>query len=537
VAVGLCDLSLAGGMYLLFLLLQGALPAHHRWWTPRTTLSAALTTAALVVLRALIDLSSTRSVVRHIQILYTEILLKLTHGYNEMQWIRFTQRNRSELLNHAMYTAREAANFYHFGVEITASAAVVTAMTVALIYRSPPAACGLGMAVIVFYGVHRFLIRNKLRRSASDREQSLRILQRSLADMFSSCKEIRSYGIEAFFHDRISGQARSAAVSHQRVALFPQIARILADQGVVLLFLCVVIAVQLRHGDVRQLLSLLVFYFVLSRRLLPLVSQISFMAGQMEASYKNVQIVADELDDCFLHRSAAPAVQEADGESVLEVDEVSFSYPDSPPILRNVTLCLRRGEIVILHGVSGSGKSSLVNIIAGVLQPATGVVRVDRASVAYVPQDVALLDDSIRNNLLFGLHAKSDAQLMNALAAANLGGFIAAQPQGLDTCAGDNGVMLSGGQRQRLGLARAILRGASLLLLDEATSALDQESELRVLENLSASGTAVLLVTHRVLKRGFAQRVFRLQEGHLIEEAIEHVSMPCGQVESIGLPC
>ena len=289
VAVGLCDLLLAGAMYFLFLLLQGASPAHHRWWTPKTTLSAALVAAAMAVLRALTDLSSTRSLVRHMQDLYTEILLRLTHGYNEMQWIRFTHRNRSELLNHCMFTAREATNFYQFAVELTASTVVVMTMTVALVYRSPAAACALGVTVAVFYGLHRFLLRNRLQRSASERERAVRILQRSLADMFSSGREIRSYGIEAFFHSRISGQARTAAASYQRLAVIPQIARILVDQGVVLLFLCLVIAVQLRHGDARQLLSLLVFYFVLSRRLLPLVSQISFMAGQMEGSYKNVQ--------------------------------------------------------------------------------------------------------------------------------------------------------------------------------------------------------------------------------------------------------
>jgi ABC-type multidrug transport system fused ATPase/permease subunit len=533
VAVGLCDLLLAGAMYLLFLLLQGASPAHHRWWTPKTTLSAALITAVLVVLRALIDLSSTRSVVRHMQNLYTELLLRLTRDYNEMLWIRFTQRNRSELLNHCMYTAREAANFYQFAVELIASALVVIAMTAALIYRSPAAACGLGVTVTVFYGMHRFLLRKRLQRSASEREQSLRILQKSLADMFSSGREIRSYGIEAFFHARISGQARSAAASYQRLAVIPQIARILADQGVLLLFVCVVIAVQLHHGDARQLLSLLVFYFVLSRRLLPLVSQMSFMAGQMEGSYKNVQIIADELGECSLHRMATPPVHLAGGELVLELDQVSFSFNEGPWTLRSITFCLRRGEVVVLHGVSGSGKSSLMNIIAGVLQPASGMVRVDRASVAYVPQDVAMLDDSIRNNLLFGLPAKSDAELMNALAAANLAEFVAAQPRGLDAGIGDNGVLFSGGQRQRLGLARAILRSASLLLLDEATSALDGENESQVLENLSASGVAVLLVTHRALKQGFADRVFRLEEGRLIEEAIEVTSVPSAPVESV----
>jgi ABC-type multidrug transport system fused ATPase/permease subunit len=454
-----------------------------------------------------------------------------------MQWIRFTQRNRSELLNHCMYTAREATNFYQFAVELTASAVVVMAMTVALVYRSPAAACALGVTVAIFYGVHRFLLRKRLQRSASDREQALRILQRSLADMFSSGREIRSYGIEAFFQSRISSQARTAAVSYQRLAVIPQIARILADQGVVLLFLCVVIAVQLRQGDVRQLLSLLVFYFVLSRRLLPLVSHISFMAGQMEGSYKNVQVVADEIRECSLHRTSAPAAHVAGEQLALELDQVSFSFHDGPPILQSVTFCLRHGEVMVLHGVSGSGKSSLMNLIAGVLEPASGVVRVDRASVAYVPQDVALLDDSIRNNLLFGLAAKSDAELMNALAIANLAEFVAEQPRGLDTGAGDNGVLFSGGQRQRLGLARAVLRGACLLLLDEATSALDEENESQVLANLSASGVAVLLVTHRALKQGFADRVFRLEEGRLIEESIEPTLAPSAPAKSVEVVC
>jgi ABC-type multidrug transport system fused ATPase/permease subunit len=406
-------------------------------------------------------------------------------------------------------------------------------MAVALIYQSPPAACGLGMVVIVFYGVHRFLIRKKLQRSASEREESLRILQRSLADMFSSGKEIRSYGVETFFHDRVSGQARSSALSHQKVAFLPQVARILTDQGVVLLFLCVVIAVQLGHGDARQLLSLLVFYFVLSRRLLPLMSQISFMAGQMESSYKNVQIVGNELNECSLYRTHKSPGQTTNKKSVIELDQVNFSFLEGPLILRNVTFCLHRGEMIMLHGISGSGKSSLLNLIAGVLQPTSGTICVDRASFAYVPQDAALLDDSIRNNLLFGLAAKSDAELMSALAVANLEEFVAAQPLGLDAGVGDNGVLFSGGQRQRLGIARAILRGASLLLFDEATSALDEESESQVLENLSISGTAVLFVTHHTQRRRFAQRVFRLEQGNLIEESVQELS-PVSKSEQTG---
>jgi len=529
--VGLCDLMLAGAMYFLLLLLQGAPLAHHHWWTPKTTLSAAIVTVSLVLLRVLLDLFSTRTVVGHIQGLYTDLLLRLTHGYNNMQWARFVHRNRSELLNHAMYTAREAANFYHLGIEIAAGAIVIACMAVALVYQSPAAACGLAVTAGILYGVHRFLIRRKLQRSAAAREEAQRILQRSLADMFSSGKEMRSYGTEAFFSERIASQARAVAVSHRQVAFFPQVARIITDQGAVLLFLCVVIAVQLRHGDVRQLLSLLIFYFVLSRRLLPLISQISFMAGQMEGSYKNVEIIADELQECSLWATATSDVQRARDNSVADLEDVSFAFREGLPLLQNISLCLRGGERVLLCGASGSGKSSLLNIIAGILQPTVGTICVDRTKVAYVPQDAALLDDSIRNNLLFGLTSKSDAELMHALEVADLREFVAAQPLGLDSGVGDNGILFSGGQRQRLGLARAILRNPSLLLLDEATSALDAVTESKILTNLSATGIAVVLVTHRALRLDFAQRSLRLEHGCLTEESIQ--APPLTEAEDI----
>lgn len=518
IAVGFCDLAVAAAMYLLFLLLQGRSPAHHLWWIPKTTLSAAVITSILVVLRALIDLFSARSVIHQIQKLYTDLLLRLTRGYNELHWGRFVESNRSELSNHALYTAREASEFYQRCIELTAAVVIVAAMTAALVYQSLIAACAFAVALGAFYGVHRLFIRGTLQQAAERREASLRTLQRNLADIFSSAKEIRTYRNHEFFHGRIQKQAKHIAASNLRIKFLPQIAGSVADQGAVLLFLCIIVAVQLRHGDARQLLSLLAFYFVLSRRLIPLINQISNTAGQMESSYENVRIVDAELDACRRHRARELPAQLPDAGFVAQLKEVSFSFREGVPILRDINFSLRESEVVVLHGSSGMGKSSLLNLIAGVSQPTTGVIQVDRTSIAYVPQEISLLDDSIRNNLLFGLPGKSDEELMAALTTAQLGDFVAAQPSGLDSSVGDNGALFSGGQRQRLGLARAILRGARLLLLDEATSALDAENERRILENLTTSGKAVLLVTHRVLTQVFGHRVFRLQEGRLIEE-------------------
>jgi ABC-type multidrug transport system fused ATPase/permease subunit len=520
-SVGLCDLLLAGAMYLVFVRLQGNVPRQSFTWMPRTVVSTAIVTAVLVVLRSMLDVLSTRAVTMQIQAIGTRLLMRLTQGYSEMDWRRFVGRNRSELLNHTTYTAREASHFYHRGIELISASLTVVMMTVALVFQNAMAACALALVIGAFYLAHRFLIRKQLQAAGIAREEATQGLQKTLADVFSSGKEIRAYGNQRFFLQRVSEQAQSVAASTVRVTLLPQIARIAADQGVVLLFLSVVIAVQLRHGDVRQMLSLLVFYFALSRRLIPLISQVSFIAGQMEGSYENVHLASKELRACALHRARISLMMLPAEGMVMELYHVGFSFDAETPVLRDIELRHQSGELIVLHGASGAGKSSLLNVIAGILQPDSGNVRVDRGRVAYVPQDIALLDDSVRNNLLFGLEGKSDAELMDVLAVAELAEFVASQEGGLDSEVGDNGILFSGGQRQRLGLARAVLRGATLLLLDEATSALDEENEAQVLRNLRRRDVAVLLVTHRTRTQLFADRVFTLQDGRLSEEPLQ----------------
>jgi len=517
VAVGFCDLMLASAMYVVFLLLQGGSPVRPFWWLPKTILAAASSAVVLLIVRSLLDLSSTRAVIRYVQDIYTDFLLRLAHGYSEMQWSEFVRENRSDLINHTTHTGREAANIYHRGIELISAIIIVAMMAAALIYENSIAACGLTITVSLFYGIHRVLIRNGLESAGRTRERSVGLLQKILADMFSSGKETRTYHNQAFFQERVREHGELAATSNVRVMFLPQVARIMADQGVVLLFLAVIITVQLRHGEAKQLLSILVFYFVLSRRLLPLVSQISFLAGSMEASYENVRLIARELNRCTIFRAPRLLTSRPAGDVVMELDHVSFSFDDAP-ILCGLSLSLRKGETIVLHGVSGCGKSSLLNLIAGILQPTSGTVRVDRRRVAYVPQEIVLLDDSIRNNLLFGLDDRSDADLMSALSIAELDGLVTELAMGLETRVGDNGVLFSGGQRQQLGIARAVLRQPTLLLLDEATAGLDEASESEVLRNFSQTKVAVLLVTHRIRARRFAGRVFRLEEFQLFEE-------------------
>lgn len=214
-------------------------------------------------------------------------------------------------------------------------------------------------------------------------------------------------------------------------------------------------------------------------------------------------------------------------------EDVHFSYAGpSPPVLRGVTLRVKRGERVAIVGPSGAGKSTLFALLMRYYDPTSGSVRIDgfdvrrvdpiglRKRLALVPQDPAIFALTASENIGFGdPHAGPD-EIREAARAANADEFLSALPNGYNTVIGERGVTLSGGQRQRLAIARAILKGAPILLLDEATSALDAESETAVqaaLETLM-EGRTTLVIAHRLATIKSADRIVVMNEGRIVEE-------------------
>jgi ATP-binding cassette subfamily B protein len=213
---------------------------------------------------------------------------------------------------------------------------------------------------------------------------------------------------------------------------------------------------------------------------------------------------------------------------------VHFAYPSRPgaSALNGVSFDVARGETVALVGPSGAGKSTIFNLILRFYDPQLGSVAVDGVSVAdadpqalrlriaLVPQEVALFDDTILENIRYGRADAGDAEVRQAATAAQADQFIAALPQGYATRIGERGVALSGGQRQRIALARAVLREAPILLLDEATSALDAESEAAVQRALARimQGRTTLVIAHRLATVQRAARILVLDKGQLVEE-------------------
>jgi subfamily B ATP-binding cassette protein MsbA len=234
-----------------------------------------------------------------------------------------------------------------------------------------------------------------------------------------------------------------------------------------------------------------------------------------------------------------PEIQEAPGAIVLPsmrervaFRHVSFGYDEHQEVLRDVTISARMGEIVAIVGPSGTGKSTLVNLIPRFYDPTAGVVEIDgvdirrvtlkslREQIGMVTQEIILFDDTIFNNVVYGRRDVSPERVVRALSIANALEFIEKLPEGLETRIGESGVLLSGGQRQRIAIARAVVKDPPILILDEATSSLDTDSEELVQAALDRvmEHRTTFVIAHRLSTVRRADKVLVLHDGQVVEQ-------------------
>ena len=265
-----------------------------------------------------------------------------------------------------------------------------------------------------------------------------------------------------------------------------------------------------------------------------LMPPLQHLAG-LNATFASISVAAksifDTMDEAVEEDKGTVELKNVKG--AIEFKDVHLTYPGTTrEAIKGVTLSVRPGEHVALVGLSGSGKSSMVNLVPRFWSVTSGAVTVDgvdvedctltslRNHIAVVSQNVILFDTTVRENIAYGMPEVSEAAIEKAVEAAALTEVVAALPQGLDTPVGEAGGLLSGGQKQRISIARALLKDAPILILDEATSALDSESENQIKEALETlmKGRTCLTVAHRLSTIDRADRIVVMQDGVIVEE-------------------
>lgn len=497
--------------------------------------------AAFFVLRALVTVG-----VSYIQARVTEdagvrLSSRLHLGYLRMPYPFHLQRNSAELMRNASESVSVIVGSTLTPIVRLASEAFVVVALLIVLFAAAPIALLLAVVVLapVVFGLLRYVqprLAELGRVSHALGETTLKSLQQS----FHGLRDVKVLGRERFFHERFRTAREGVARAHYLRRPLGEAPRIALETAVVL-FVLVVLVVSLRgEGAPQESLAVLGLFGYAALRILPAVNKVILQINDLRYGAAAAAKVYDDLmlieqDQPWTH---AHADEGEDGDVLrlrdrISVEGVRYRYEGADvDALAGVDLTIACGESVGLVGPSGGGKTTLVDVILGLLPPDEGVVRVDGVDIqtcrrawhrnlGVVPQSVYLVDDTLRRNIALGVEDDEidEERVREAVQLAQLDPFVAALPAGLDTVVGERGVRVSGGQRQRVAIARALYRKPDVLIFDEGTSALDNLTEAELIEELERlrGRHTMIIVAHRLTTVRRCDRIALVSEGRIVD--------------------
>lgn len=307
------------------------------------------------------------------------------------------------------------------------------------------------------------------------------------------------------------------------------------------LLIAIIIKLNFGHGELENFIPQLATFAVAAFRLLPSVGRINEHVNNILYAVPSVDLIYGDLKgiEDYQEEKGEEEGREWNFERAISAKHVTYAYPNTDTnVLEDANCVIPKGKTVAFIGSSGAGKTTMADIILGLLVPQRGKILVDDIDVfknltmwhhqiGYIPQVIYLSDDTIRNNIAFGIHEDqiNEEAVKTALKKAQLAEFVDTLPDGLDTIVGDRGVRLSGGQRQRIGIARALYHDPEILVLDEATSALDNETETAVMEAIESlqGSKTMIIIAHRLTTIQNADIIYEVGDGKVTKRSKEYV--------------
>lgn len=454
----------------------------------------------------------------------------LLAGYLSRRYTFFLARNSSELVKNVVtdasfvfYSAMPSA--FLFAIE-GLTCVVLGLMLVALEPIAVP-------VVALFIGgggwlFQRFFRKRTVALGERVRERETELVQRA-SQAFGGIKEVRIRGCEPFIVASFTETSREHAAAARVARVLANVPRFTFETLAVAGMLLVAIIVLARGGGSERLVPLLGVMALAVVRMMPSAVRMLGALNDMRYFAPTVEVLHKDLserEDVVV--ASAPLAFERE----IRLTNLSYTYPGAAkPSIDGVSLTIAKGEAIALVGSSGAGKTTLADILIGLLEPTSGQLFVDselldppavrawQQLIGYVPQQVYLSDDTLRRNIAFGVpdDAIDEAKLARSLDAARLTDLVAAMPEGLETTVGERGVRLSGGQRQRIGIARALYFDPKVLVLDEATSALDGLTEAEVVEAIESARAdrTTIVIAHRLSTVRSCDRLVYMAQGKI----------------------
>jgi ABC-type multidrug transport system fused ATPase/permease subunit len=453
------------------------------------------------------------------------------------------RNNSAELQRSVQETARWVYAEVLVAVIVAVGDGVVTGtIAIVLFIVNPPLALGAAGYFVVVGLLYSRMIQRRARIAGVARHEQVARSYLEVQQSLVAIREVKLRHREDFFVENLYASKRAETRPTRTVVLLGQLPRYYLEVALIV-GVALMASVLYSIETTAHATALLGLFLAAGIRVLPSLNRVLVGFGAARAATAPLDHLIAVLVNAEDHRMlpGAKVCFHPLPAGKLELTNVDFTYESSPDLTLDGISCeVRPGESVAFVGRSGAGKSTLLDIMLGLLEPQGGDITIGdvalnevrgawQASVGYVPQTVALLDATIRDNVAFGDRDGDidDAAVWESLRRSELAEFVCSLPHGLDTTVGEGGARLSGGQRQRLGLARALVTTPRVLVLDEATSALDTDTESRIISTIDSlkGSMALILVTHRLAAVRSCDRIYLMDRGRIVG---------CGDFDSLA---
>ncbi len=460
----------------------------------------------VTLVRQLLEFLSVRESRRFTQLLYRQYSAKLLNHYMNMSWRDFSKETKAVRMKHLVATSLDSAYSYQVFFNFISSALNLLLLAGSMFLVAPKIVLGGLVLLALFMRLSSKALKSKINQATDAHNVYEQRYYNHLNESLNMFREMRIFGVSEKMGERALRELEQLSEAKVRLSILPYTPRIVMESVfTVAIGIGILYVIFVDRTDTPQLIASLASFMLLARRMIPSMSMLLSSYSELEGTYSQLQVLHQEFSDMPDQEKERAQANPPDQELVL-LSQVSFSYEGrGRETIENFSMTVSAGDRISITGESGKGKSTLMMILAGFMEPHKGelrrsaLIQPERHGIAYVPQETALLSGTILENIVFGNETVDEARVMHVLSLVKLEVLIGKLPQGLQTVVGDNGMFLSGGQRQRLGIARALYHEPQLLLLDEATSALDEETERQVMANISAcmKHSAVVFISHR----------------------------------------
>lgn len=464
-----------------------------------------------------------------------ELSLTMLRSYLMKPYSYYVQTNSSDIRHGAIDDISNIYNILQVVCQLMAESLTVLFIIIYIIQQDWFMAMGItiaaGLTVIVLaLGFKNILRRTGEKHRIQDLARSRNILQISqgIKDIFVMQRKEAFYAKYKESYDKY----RKTKITYSVIGACPE--RII--ETIFIASICLIVFLRIGQGiDAMAFVPQLGALAVAAYRLLPSINKFSngintivFYQPSVEAAYENISSARKSFQMDAGKKKEECSLSFYDR---IDIQNIMWQYDSAErKILENASLEIKKGESIAIIGESGSGKTTLADILLGLYKPENGNILVDGQDIycdlrqwaqiiSYVPQSVYLLDDTIRENIVFGQSEADDDKIWDALEQAQLKDFVRNLPEGLDTVVGESGIRFSGGQRQRVAIARALYSQPDILLLDEATAALDNDTEAAVMEAIDSlkGKKTLIIIAHRLSTIKNCNKVYEVKKGSIID--------------------